>query len=83
MINDEELLMQAATMPMVYFDGLGAFRKINGVLRCVGYVIGSGAKLNLILSLAGAELANRETRRVLDEEQSQRLSVWGGSSIAH
>jgi hypothetical protein len=67
-MNDEELLMQATGMPTVYLDGLGAFRKINGVLRCVGYVIGSGAQLNLFISLAGAEAGNREVRRILDEQ---------------
>lgn len=82
-VNDEELLTQAAAMPTVYVDGFGAFRKINGVLRYVGYIIGDGAKLNLIVSLAGTELAQREIRRVMDEEQVQRLAIWGGTSVTH
>jgi hypothetical protein len=67
-MNDEELLMQAIGMQTVYLDGVGAFRKINGVLRCVGYVIGVGAQINLIVSLEGAEAGNKEVRRVLDEK---------------
>lgn len=68
-MNDEELLEQAAGLQTVYFDGLGAFRKINGVLRCVGYVVGIGAQMNLLISLTGAEAANTEARRVLDQKQ--------------
>ncbi|MGY3359776.1 hypothetical protein ACVWZK_006439 [Bradyrhizobium sp. GM0.4] len=67
-MNDEELLTQAAAMPTVYVDGFGAFRKINGVLRCVGYVIGSGAQLNLIISLSGAESSIIEAKRTLEEK---------------
>jgi hypothetical protein len=66
-MNDEELLRQSAVMPTVYFDGFGAFRKINGVLRCVGYVIGSGAQMNLVVSLAGAEAGIVEAERILKE----------------
>jgi len=66
-MNDEELLRQAAIVPTMYFDGFGAFRKINGVLRCVGFTIGSGAQMNLIVSLIGAEAGNKEARRVLEE----------------
>lgn len=82
-MTDEELLLQSADAPTMYFDGFGGYRKINGVLRCIGFIIGSGAKLNLVVSLAGAEMANRETRRVLDEEQVKRLAVWGGAAVAH
>jgi hypothetical protein len=70
-MNDEELLLQAMNVPTVYFDGFGGFRKINGVLRCVGYVLGSGAQLNLIVSLSGAEAANSEARRVLATTPNQ------------
>ncbi|PDT71711.1 hypothetical protein CO683_00700 [Bradyrhizobium ottawaense] len=67
-MTDEELLAEAASMPTVYLDGFGAFRKINGVLRCVGYVIGNGAQLNLIVSLSGAEAGCLEAQRVLEEK---------------
>jgi len=65
-MNDDDLLLQASQMPTVYFDGFGAFRKINGVLRCVGYVIGGGAQMNLIISLMGAEGVIIEAKRALD-----------------
>lgn len=71
-MNDEELLRQAASASTMYFDGFGCFRKINGVLRCVGYVLNTGAQLNLIISLTGAEAANAEARRVLEEPASKR-----------
>lgn len=82
-MNDEELLQEAANCPTMYFDGLGAFRNINGVLRYVGFIIGSGAQLNLVLSLTGAEAANRETRRVLDEGPSNRDTPWSKAARAH
>lgn len=68
-MKDEELLAQAVGLQTVYFDGLGAFRKINGVLRCVGYVIGIGAQMNMLISLTGAEAANTEVRRILEQKQ--------------
>jgi len=67
-MSDEELLLQAVGVPTVYLDGFGAFRKINGVLRCVGFTVGSGAQLNLVVSLAGAEAGCIEARRALDDE---------------
>jgi len=73
-MNDEELLEQSASVPTIYCDGFGAFRKINGALRCVGYVIGSGAQVNLIISVSGAEVANAEARRVLEEPPTKRAS---------
>jgi hypothetical protein len=82
-MEDEELLLQAANCPTMYFDGFGSYRKINGVLRCVGYILGSGAQLNLIISLAGAEMANRETKRILDERPIKSLQIWGGAALAH
>jgi hypothetical protein len=82
-MNDEELLIQAATLQTVYFDGLGAFRKINGVLRCVGYVIGSGAQMNLLISLAGAEAANTEVRRVLDQKHVRNDPMAERLRLAH
>ena len=74
-MNDEELLEQSTSVPTIYCDGFGAFRNINGALRCVGYVIGSGAQVNLIVSLSGAEAANNEVRRVLEEEPKKPTSV--------
>lgn len=83
-MTDEELLLQAANCPIIYLDGFGAFRKINGVLRTVGHVLGSGAQVNLIVSLAGAEAANVAARRVLDEKPARvGLYMWGGGAIAH
>jgi hypothetical protein len=82
-MKDEELLAQAVGMPTVYFDGLGAFRKINGVLRCVGYVIGNGAQLNLFISLAGAEAANTEVRRVLDQKKVRNDMIAERLRLAH
>ena len=74
-MNDEELLEQSTSVPTIYCDGFGAFRNINGALRCVGYVIGSGAHVNLIVSLSGAEAANNEVRRVLEEKPKKPKSV--------
>ena len=82
-MNDKELLLQAAGMPTVYVDGFGAFRKINGVLRCVGFTIDSGAQINLIVSLAGAEASNLEARRVLDEKPSKGVVSMDRLRLAH
>jgi hypothetical protein len=82
-MEDEELLLQAANCPTSYFDGFGGYRKINGVLRCVGFILGSGAQLNLIVSLSGAEMANRRTREMLDEKPTKGLHIWGGTALAH
>jgi hypothetical protein len=67
-MNDEELLVQATGMQTIYVDGFGAFRKINGVLRCIGFTIDGGAQLNLIVSLVGAEAGIADARRTLDEK---------------
>lgn len=82
-MQDEELLLQAANVPTMYFDGFGAYRKINGVLRCMGFILGSGAQLNLVVSLHGAELAQRATRDILDEKPVKGLKIWGGTALAH
>ncbi|GEC56805.1 hypothetical protein BEL01nite_58480 [Bradyrhizobium elkanii] len=82
-MEDEELLLQAANAPTMYFDGFGAFRKINGVLRCVGYVLGSGAQLNVIVSLTGAEAANAEARRVLEEKNARSTNITEQMRVAH
>lgn len=82
-MDDEELLLQAADVKTLYFDGFGGFRKINGVLRCVGYIIGSGAQFNLIVSLAGASAANMEARRVLDDETPKIIANLERMRLAH
>jgi hypothetical protein len=82
-MNDEELLTEAAGLQTVYFDGFGAFRKINGVLRCVGYVLDTGAQMNLIVSLAGAEASIAEVQRVLDEKPSKNGARIKRLSLAH
>lgn len=82
-MEDEELLLQAAEKPTSYVDGFGAFRKINGVLRCVGYIIGSGAQMNLIVSLAGAEAANSEARRILDEKPVKGINMLERMRLTH
>jgi hypothetical protein len=82
-MTDEELIAQAALLIPVYVDGFGAFRKTNGVFRTVGWVADSGAVLNLIVSLTGADQANHEARRILDEKPVQTIGVWGGSTLAH
>jgi hypothetical protein len=75
-MTDEELLRQAPSLPVLYFDGYGAYRKINGVLRCVGWTLGLGAQYNIITSLIGANAANHDTRRALDAKPSTAISIW-------
>lgn len=83
-MDDEELLEQAANCPTMYFDGFGAYRNINGVLRCIGFILKSGAQLNLVISLAGTEVAIQEARRALDEPPVRDAGVWrGGARLAH
>lgn len=82
-MTDEELIEQAALLTPVYVDGFGAFRKINGVLRCIGYLLQGGAQLNLVCSLAGAEQAQAETLRTLRESPTRGLAIWNGSTLAH
>jgi hypothetical protein len=83
MMTDEELIAQAVSLIPVYVDGFGAFRKTNGVFRAVGFVADTGAVLNLIVSLTGADHANHEGRRILDEKPVQTIGVWSGSKLAH
>jgi hypothetical protein len=82
-MNDEELLEQAAGVGTMYFDGFGAFRKINGVLRCVGFTIGSGAQLNLIISLSGAEIGIIDAKHALDEKPSKQHTLMQRLRAAH
>jgi hypothetical protein len=83
-MTDEDLMAQAASLVPVYVDGFGAFRKSNGVLRCIGWVIESGAQLNLIVSLAGADKAIRAARFALDAESPKTIESWDGERrLAH
>ena len=82
-MNDEELLRQAASVPTFYFDGFGAFRKINGVLRCAGFVIGGGVQLNLIVSLNGAEAAIADAKKALDAKETSEVRVMERIRLAH
>jgi hypothetical protein len=82
-MTDEDLIAQAGALVPVYIDGLGAFRKVNGVLRCVGWVIESGAQLNLIVSLAGADKAIRAARFALDAKPPKTIESWNGAQLAH
>jgi hypothetical protein len=83
-MTDEELLLQAAGCPTMYFDGFGAYRMSNGVLRTVGYVIGPGAQLNLIVSLRGAEAAALNTVNTLKPNKAVKaLQIWNVPTLAH
>lgn len=82
-MSDEELLAQSASLQPIYVDGFGAFRKVNGVLRCVGWVFDGGAQLNLIVSLTGAEKSNRAARHVLDDKAVASMHIWNGVSMRH
>lgn len=82
-MSEEELAVQSGNAPTMYFDGFGYFRKINGVLRCVGFVLGGGVQLNLIVSLAGADLASSETKRVLADPPVRGVGMWAGTALAH
>lgn len=82
-MTDKELLLQATGLPTVYLDGFGAFRKINGVLRCVGFTIGNGAQLNLIVSLSGAEAGCIEAQRLLDEKPTRCIAIMDRMKLAH
>lgn len=82
-MDDNELIAQAASLTPVYVDGFGAFRKMNGVFRTVGFVMDGGATLNLIISLAGADRANFEARRCLDDKPTKTLSIWTDHSASH
>jgi len=82
-MTDEELLAQAPMLPVLYFDGFGAYQKINGVLRCVGYDLRAGPIYNLVISLIGAEQANRSTRSALDGKAVPAIKIWNGAKLAH
>jgi len=82
-MTDQELLDAAPGLPVLYFDGYGAYRKINGILRCVGYTLGVGPQYNLVTSLAGADATNKIVRQILDEAPVRPIKVWNGSRLPH
>jgi len=82
-MTDEELLAQASALVPIYCDGFGAFRKLNGVFRCIGYELVGGANLNLIVSLDGAERGTCAARIALDEKPTPSLRIWNGAKLAH
>jgi hypothetical protein len=83
-MTDEELIAQSAVLTPVYIDGFGAFRKVNGVLRCVGWGIDVGAQLNLIVSLMGADQACGGIQRALRTEPvKSSIHIWKGAALAH
>jgi hypothetical protein len=82
-MNEQELMEQAASLAPVYCDGFSCYRKLNGVLRCIGWTIDGGAHLSLIVSLAGADAANRAARFALDAESPKTIESWNGARLAH
>ncbi len=82
-MTDEELLAQATALVPVYCDGFGAFRKLNGVFRCIGWDLVSGANLNLVVTLAGAEQSNQAARMALDGKTTHSHQIWAGVKLAH
>ncbi len=82
-MTDEELIEQAQSLPLIYVDGFGAYRKMNGVLRCVGFVLQGGATLNLAVSLLGADDAQLRTARTLHDEQPKAITVWNERLLSH
>lgn len=81
-MTDEDLLAASPSLPYLYFDGYGAYRKINGVLRCVSHIEGV-PQYNIITSLVGADLANRATRLALDAQPLSPVTIWVGRALAH
>jgi hypothetical protein len=82
-MTDEELLLNATGLQTMYFDGFGAFRKINGVLRCIGYIIDNGAQMNVVVSLSGAKNAIIEANRVLEEKPTLGSTIMERLRLAH
>jgi hypothetical protein len=82
-MTDQELIEQAQSLPLIYCDGFGAYRKVNGILRCVGYILQGGATLNLAISLIGADAAQVETQRALHEEPVKSILIWDERARAH
>lgn len=82
-MTDQELIEQAQSLPLIYCDGFGAYRKVNGILRCVGFIIQGGAVLNLGVSLIGADAAQAETQRTLREHPAKCIAIWDERALAH
>lgn len=89
-IMDDIAIEEPHSVREYYCDGFGTFRKINGVLRCTGYVIETAphgsiriATVKLIISLAGANQAQMEARRVLDETPTKGIHIWQGDKVSH
>ena len=82
-MNEKDLLLQASGIQTMYFDGFGAYRKINGLLRCIGYVNESGAQLNLIVSVEGARQANIDARIALAGRPITGDSVFSTARLHH
>ena len=82
-MTDEELREAAPSLPVLYFDGFGYYRKCNGLLRCVGYTLGVGPQYNLVTNLTGADATNKIIRRILDGEPTFDMKVCGGASLVH
>jgi hypothetical protein len=82
-MTDEELMEQAASLTPIYVDGFSCFRKLNGVLRFIGWTIDGGAHLSLIVSLDGADNAIRAARFALDAESPKTIESWNGARLAH
>jgi hypothetical protein len=83
-MTDEELRAQAPGLPVLYFDGYGAFEKVNGVLRCVGWTFGLGGQYNIISSLAGADIAIKDAALALREvKPAACIKIWNGTALAH
>lgn len=83
-MTDNELIEQAAFLPLTYCDNFGGFRKVNGLIRLVGFVFQGGVTLNLACSVGGAEVGHRETARILHEVESVKsLHFWRGHEMAH
>lgn len=82
-MTDEELLLNATGLQTMYFDGFGAFRKINGVLRCIGYILDNGAQMNIVVSLSGAEASIIEAKRVLEEKSTKAGTILERLRLAH
>jgi hypothetical protein len=83
-MRDDELLEQAQSLPLIYCDGFGAFRKVNGVLRAVGYIIGGPVQVHLAVSLAGADQSVIDAARALRQAEPVKcLAIWNGHDLAH
>jgi hypothetical protein len=81
-MTDEEMIAQALSLPHLYFDGYVAYRKMNGVLRCIAHIDGV-PQYNIITSVVGADLANRATRLALDAKPTRAIAIWAGKSLPH